>query len=56
LPNELNTQTESKKLILQKTATARYVKIKAKNVGVCPAWHAGNGGKAWIFVDELGVE
>jgi len=32
---------------------ARYVKVKAKNVGTCPTWHPGAGGKAWIFVDEL---
>jgi len=35
---------------------ARYVKVKAKNIGVCPEWHAGAGGKAWLFVDEIVVE
>jgi hypothetical protein len=35
---------------------ARYVRVRAKNVGVCPAWHPGAGGKAWIFVDEIIVE
>ncbi len=34
----------------------RFVRIKAKNVGTCPDWHAGAGGKAWIFIDEIVVE
>ncbi|HPF00676.1 MAG TPA: GH92 family glycosyl hydrolase [Bacteroidales bacterium] len=35
---------------------ARYIKVFAKNYGVCPDWHLGKGGKAWIFVDEIIVE
>ena len=35
--------------------TARYVRVTAKNVGTCPAWHPGNGGPAWLFVDEIQV-
>ncbi|MFZ4400271.1 MAG: family 20 glycosylhydrolase [Bacteroidales bacterium] len=35
---------------------ARYVKIAAKNVGICPEWHPGAGGKTWIFSDEIIVE
>jgi alpha-L-fucosidase len=35
---------------------ARYVKIAAKNVGVCPSWHPGTGDKAWLFTDEMFVE
>ena len=31
----------------------RYVKIKAKNYGICPEWHLGAGGKTWIFADEI---
>jgi len=34
----------------------RFVKVLVRNVGVCPDWHAGKGGKAWIFVDEIIVE
>jgi sialate O-acetylesterase len=36
--------------------SARYVRVKAKNIGVCPDWHAGAGGKARLFVDEVVVE
>jgi hexosaminidase len=35
---------------------ARYIRVKAKNIGTCPEWHPGAGGKAWIFVDEIMVE
>ncbi len=39
-----------------KNTKARYVKVTAKNRGVCPAWHLGAGGKAWVFADEISVE
>jgi hexosaminidase len=35
---------------------ARYVKVTARNLGLCPAWHIGSGDKAWLFVDEIVVE
>jgi hexosaminidase len=35
---------------------ARYVRVYAKNVGICPDWHPGKGDKAWLFVDEIVVE
>ncbi|HEY9114354.1 MAG TPA: GH92 family glycosyl hydrolase, partial [Bacteroidales bacterium] len=35
---------------------AQFVRVKAKNIGVCPAWHVGAGEKAWIFVDEIWVK
>ncbi|MEP1033708.1 GH92 family glycosyl hydrolase [Ekhidna sp.] len=31
----------------------RYIKIVAKNRGVCPPDHKGAGGKSWIFADEI---
>ena len=34
----------------------RFIRIYAKNRGVCPKWHPGKGGKAWLFVDEIIVE
>jgi hypothetical protein len=36
--------------------TVRFVKVRARNVGLCPLWHNGAGGKAWLFVDEIAVE
>jgi|GEM_PF-15855 len=35
---------------------ARYVRVLARNVGLCPPWHPGAGGKAWLFIDEIVVE
>jgi hexosaminidase len=35
---------------------ARYIRVLAKNLGVCPPWHLGRGEKAWLFVDEVLVE
>jgi hypothetical protein len=37
-------------------ASAQFVRIRATNTGVCPSWHKGAGGKAWLFVDEVVVE
>jgi len=36
--------------------TTRYLKISAKNPGLCPSWHRGAGKKAWIFVDEVTID
>jgi hypothetical protein len=33
--------------------TARYLRLKATNMGRCPKWHPGAGQKAWMFVDEI---
>jgi len=35
---------------------ARFVRVFARNLGTCPSWHAGRGGKAWLFLDEIIVE
>lgn len=35
---------------------ARYVRVRAVSIGKCPAWHAGAGGKAWLFADEIVVK
>ncbi|MFT7619256.1 MAG: hexosaminidase [Planctomycetota bacterium] len=41
--------------ILEQT-TARYVRVRAEGVKTCPEWHAGAGGRCWIFIDEVVVE
>jgi len=38
------------------TLKARFIKVEAKGVGVCPEWHPAAGGKAWLFSDEIIVE
>ena len=35
--------------------TARFVRVTAKSIGNCPKGHAGEGGKAWLFCDEIEV-
>ena len=35
---------------------ARYVLVRAVNRKECPRWHAGKGGNAWVFADEIIVE
>lgn len=37
-------------------ATARFVRVRGRNIGTCPPWHKGAGGKAWLFADEISVE
>lgn len=34
----------------------RYIKIIARNINVCPDWHYGAGGKAWLLADEIIIE
>lgn len=34
----------------------RYIRVQADNFGEVPKWHAGAGGKSWIFIDEITIE
>ncbi len=36
--------------------TARFVRVKATNLGKIPAWHPGAGYDAYIFVDEIFIK
>ncbi len=35
---------------------ARFVRVRAQNIGVCPEGHPGAGEKAWLLADEIVVE
>jgi putative alpha-1,2-mannosidase len=35
---------------------ARYVRVRAYNLGKIPSWHPGARGNAWIFVDEILID
>ncbi len=37
-------------------ASARYIKIIAKNFGTLPEWHEGKGGLAHLFFDEINIK
>jgi hypothetical protein len=39
-----------------KPQQAQYIRVKAENRKMCPNWHIGAGGLAWIFADEIVVE
>lgn len=43
------------KILLGKN-DARYVQIKAKNIGTCPPDHPGAGQKAWLMTDEIIID
>lgn len=36
-------------------ATARYIRVRAETIGLCPSWHYGVGYPAWFFIDEVFV-
>jgi alpha-glucosidase (family GH31 glycosyl hydrolase) len=36
--------------------SCKYLRVKAENIGVCPYWHRGDGGKAWVFMDEIIID
>jgi hexosaminidase len=40
-------------LKLPKPVSARYVRMIAKNHGVCPTWHDAPGEPSWLFCDEF---
>ena len=48
----LTQEIEKFKVELEKSSV-RYVKINAKNIATCPAWHDGSGSKSWLFIDEI---
>jgi len=37
-------------------SSGRYVRVRAKNMGLCPEWHKGAGYKAWLFADEFIIQ
>ena len=57
--NEVSQEAEDaviQELDIRKKLQARYVRMVAKNPGVCPDWHVGAGEKSWIFCDEVVIE
>nr|WP_319512457.1 family 20 glycosylhydrolase [uncultured Draconibacterium sp.] len=49
-------ERQIQELVVNKKASARYLRVTVKNLGVCPKGHAGAGDPAWLFVDEIIVE
>ncbi len=46
----------AKSFTANSNTNARYIKVKATNLGICPAWSNGAGSKAWLLADEIQVE
>tara|TARA_R110002072_G_scaffold302989_1_gene490757 strand:+ start:5982 stop:8840 length:2859 start_codon:yes stop_codon:yes gene_type:complete len=40
-------------LTSKKVVKSRYIKVVAKNFGICPEWHLGAGNTTFIFSDEI---
>jgi predicted alpha-1,2-mannosidase len=53
-PEDLRAQTFD--YVVKKPATARYVKISARNYGKMPEWHMAEGNDTYLFTDEIYVK
>ena len=51
-PDDMTEQTKDYAVQIAPTK-ARFVRVKAANLGKIPAWHPGAGDDAFIFVDEI---
>jgi hypothetical protein len=57
--NDVDQKTEgsiTKAFFTNKGFSARYIKVKAYNLGVNPKWHLSAGEKSWLFIDEIIIE
>lgn len=56
-PEEWNgsEDTQRKSLTVAKSGSTRYLRVTALSQKVCPKGHAGEGGKAWLFCDEISL-
>ena len=54
-PDDMTEQTKDYLTTIVPTK-ARYVRVKAHNLGKIPAWHPGAGDDAFIFVDEIFID
>jgi hypothetical protein len=52
---DLNVQIQRMKVEFKPTK-AKFIRVKAVNYGVLPAWHQGAGFDAFIFCDEIEVK
>lgn len=55
IPEKLE-ETEVVEVMSNVKSKARFIKVKAKNIGALPEWHTGKGKDAWLFVDEVVVK
>lgn len=46
----------TKEFGFEKILKTQYLRVTAKNRGICPDWHLGAGNPTWIFADEISVK
>lgn len=51
--NDKSSQRKDFYYQLEEMKMARYVKVIAENIKVCPKGHPGTGERAWLFIDEI---
>jgi predicted alpha-1,2-mannosidase len=56
LDNELPQISQFDTSFADTNFVARYIRVRAFNIGKIPSWHPGAGGDPWIFVDEIIIE
>lgn len=52
-PNKNSKKEIVNSIISKKAKDVKYIKVFARNTGICPDWHNGKGKPAWLFVDEI---
>jgi hypothetical protein len=52
-PWNINESTYRREFTVTKPIKARYIRVTGISQGTCPVGHAGEGGKAWLFCDEI---
>lgn len=55
-PKDKEQTTQQFRLNLQPGIEVRYLRMSAKNMGVCPDWHDAAGSPSWLFVDEISIK
>ncbi len=56
IDTEASAAYEIREITALKQINSQFVRVTAENVSVCPEWHPGAGGDAWVFVDEIVVK
>lgn len=54
-PQAVGVRVVDFQLQLEKPVAIHYLKMETKSFLICPDWHPGAGGPAWIFIDEISV-
>jgi hypothetical protein len=56
---EIKSPEKRNRMLIEKNfenVSTQYIKVLAENIKYCPKGHKGEGGKAWLFLDEIIIE